>query len=157
MSESTREQLLEQLEDSQRRVSAVLAPMESVQDWQREPVEWSFRYIAAHLATVEEGCHLPRVERIAAGDNPRLARYNYTAANFNQIDLADSLNAWSAARRELIDFVSRLSEQELHFIGAHEDVGDITLLDALQEILDQDRGNFRHVCQLIADYYEEAL
>ena len=77
MSESTREQLLEQLEDSQRRVSAVLAPMEPVQDWQREPVEWSFRYIAAHLATVEEGCHLPRVERIAAGDNPRLTRYNY--------------------------------------------------------------------------------
>ena len=50
-----------------------------------------------------------------------------------------------------------LSEQELRFTGAHEDVGDITLLDALQEILDQDRGNFRHVCQLIADYYEEAL
>ncbi len=157
MSEPTREQLIEQLQDSQRRVSAVLAPMEPVQDWQREPVEWSFRYIAAHLATVEESCHLHRVERIAAGDNPYLARYNYTAANFAQIDLADSLNAWSAARQQLIDFVNRLSERELRYTGAHEDVGEITVLDALQEILDQDRGNFRHVCQLIADYYEEAL
>ena len=90
------------------------------------------------------------------GRQPALTRYNYTAANFNLINLAD-LERLSAARRELIDFVSRLSEQELRFTGAHEDVGDITLLDALQEILDQDRGNFRHVCQPIADYYEEAL
>jgi len=156
MCEPTREQLLEELEDSQRKVTAMLARMEPVQDWQREPVEWSFRYIAAHLATVERSCHLRRVKRIAAGDNPHLDRYNYTAADFAQRDLADSLHAWSAARQQLIEFVSRLSEQELQFTGAHEGVGAITVLDALQEIVNQDRGNYRHVCQLIIDYYEEA-
>ncbi len=156
MSEPTLEQLLEELDASQRQVTAILSSMEPVQDWQREPVEWSFRYIAAHLATVEQTCHLRRVKRIAAGGNPRLARYNYTAADFAQIDLRDSLHAWRAARQQLIDFVSRLSERELHFTGAHEGVGAITVLDALQEILDQDRGNFRHVCQLIVDYHEES-
>ena len=85
-----------------------------------------------------------------------VGRYNYTAADFAQIDLADSLHAWSAARRQLIEFVSQLSERELHFTGAHEGVGPVTVLDALQEILEQDRGNLRHVCQLIVDYYEEA-
>ena len=130
--------------------------MEPVQDWQREPVEWSFRYIAALLATVEQSCHLRRVKRIASGNNPTLNRYNYTAADFAQIDLRDSLPAWIAARQQLIDFVSRLSDRELHFTGAHEEVGSITVLDALQEILEQDQGNFRHVCQLIVDYYEEA-
>lgn len=156
MSEPTREQLLEELEDSQRKVTAILSRMGPVQDWQREPVEWSFRYIAAHLATVERGCHLHRVERIAAGDSPYLDRYNYTAADFAQRDLADSLHAWSAARQQLIEFVSRLSENELRFTGAHEGIGAITVLDALQEILDQDHGNYRHVRQLITDYYEEA-
>ena len=62
-----------------------------------------------------------------------------------------------AARRELLDFVAALSDQDLALVGIHEMVGPMTILDTLEEILDQDQGNLRHVYQLITAYYEEAL
>ncbi len=155
MSEHTRQRLLQDLQTSQKQVVDVLAATESIQDWQREPVEWSFRHLAAHLAAVEQQCHLRRVKRIASGDTPRLHGYMDIADDLGDHDMRESLQQWIAARQKLIDYVSDLDDQQLHFVGIHEKIGAMTLLDALQEILDQDQGNFRHVCQLIIDYCEE--
>lgn len=155
MSATTLSQLLKDLQTSQEQVVNALAATERIQDWQREPVEWSFRYIAAHLAAIEEQCHLHRVKRIASGDTPRLNGYAGVANDLGNHDVRESLKQWMEARQELVDFVSDLDDQQLHYIGIHEKIGQMTLLDALQEILDQDHGNFRHVCQLIIDYCEE--
>ena len=157
MSEHTRDQLLEELQLSQQRVIRLLEVMAHDQDWQPEPVEWSFRYIAAHLATVEKKCHLRRIRRIASGEQPSFSPYTNVGAEFGQFDLHDSLRDWINTRQELIEFVRELSDHALHFTGMQEDVGRITLLDALEEILEQDQGNLRHVCRLIIDYYEEML
>jgi hypothetical protein len=156
MSVDMREQLLQDLIISQAQVIEVLESMADVQDWQPEPVEWSFRYIAAHLANVEKKVHLRRVQRIASGENPRLSLYVTTAAGFQDLDLRDSLRQWVQTRRELIHFVGQLSERQLEYTGLHEKVGPITLMETLQEILVQDQGNFRHVCRLIDEYNEEA-
>lgn len=155
MSEHIRRQLLQELQTSQQQVVDVLTATEPIQDWQREPVEWSFRYLAAHLAAVEKQCHLRRVKRIASGETPRLNRYADVADDLGEHDMRESLEEWTAARRRLIEYVSDLDDRQLHYVGIHEKIGAITLLDALQEILDQDQGNFRHVCQLIIDYCEE--
>ncbi|RIK42921.1 MAG: hypothetical protein DCC57_18085 [Chloroflexi bacterium] len=153
----TREQLLRDLQTSQTQVIRLLQSMAEVQDWQPEPAEWSFRLIAAHLATVEQACHLQRVMEIASGGTPLLDRYanHHVAPAAAGID--ESLRQWRAVRRRLIAFVSELSEAQLAYIGIHQAVGPMTVLDTLQELLDQDRGNLRHVCQLIAAYHEEAL
>jgi hypothetical protein len=156
MSEYARQQLLQDLQASQQQVVNALAATEGIQDWQREPVEWSFRHLAAHLAAVEQQCHLRRVKRIASGDTPRLRRYSEIAEGLGEHELRESLREWIAARQRLIRFVKDLDDRQLHYIGIHEKIGAMTLLDALQEILEQDLGNFRHVCQLIVDYYEEA-
>ncbi len=153
----TREQLIQELQVSQKQVVTLLEAMAEVQDWQPEPVEWSFRFIAAHLAAVEQKCHLRRVKRIASGKTPRFGHYSNSGADFARYDLHDSLRKWVATRQKLIDFVRDLSDQELEFTGIHEAVGEITILDTLQEILDQDQGNLRHVCRLIVEYHEEAL
>jgi hypothetical protein len=155
MDGDTREQLLLELEASQQEVVRLLESVADIQDWQPEPVEWSFRYIAAHLATVEQKCHLRRVMRIASGEGPHFSHYSTIASNFSEVDLRDSLRKWVSTRHQLIDFVSHLSDRELRFTGFHEAVGPMTVLDALQEILDQDQGNLRHVFQLIIDYQED--
>jgi hypothetical protein len=155
MSEHTRRQLLQDLQTSQQQVVDVLAATERIQDWQREPVEWSFRYLAAHLAAVEKQCHLRRVKRIASGETPRLHGYSDVADDLDEHDMRESLDEWTEARRRLIDYVSDLDDRQLNYVGIHEKIGAITLLDTLQEILEQDQGNFRHVCQLIIDFCEE--
>lgn len=156
MSEQTRQQLLKDLQSSQQQVVDVLSATESIQDWQREPVEWSFRYLAAHLAAVEQQCHFRRVKRIASGETPRLSGYSDIADDLDDHDMRESLQQWIAARKRLIAYVNELDDQQLEYVGIHEKIGEITVLDALQEILEQDHGNFRHVCQLIVDYCEEA-
>jgi hypothetical protein len=155
MSEPTRQQLLQELQTSQQQVVDALAATERIQDWQRDPVEWSFRYLAAHLADVERQCHFRRVKRIASGGTPEIQGYVEIADGLGDHDMHESLRAWIAARQQLIKYVRDLDDRQLHYVGIHEKIGAITVLDALQEILDQDYGNFRHVCQLIVDFCEE--
>jgi hypothetical protein len=155
MTELTRDELLDKLQASQDQIVRLLESMVGVQDWQPEPVEWSFRLIAAHLATAECKCHLRRVRSIAAGDTPQLDNYTNVGADFAAQDLRDSLAAWVATRQQLIAFVRDLSAPQLSYVGLHEAVGPMTVLDALQELLDQDQGNLRHVYQLILAYLED--
>lgn len=155
MGDLTREQLLTELQRSQTQVIKLLEAMAPVQDWQPEPVEWSFRFLAAHLANVERTCYLPRVKRIASGETPTLDLYTNTAADYQKADLHKSLKRWVAARLELLQFVKSLSDQQLAYIGIHESLGPMTVLELLHEILDQDRGNLRHVRQLILAYQED--
>jgi hypothetical protein len=153
--EQMRAQLLADLQQTQEQVVRLLQSMAHVQDWQPEPAEWSFRYIAAHLATVEQQCHLRRVRQIASGKSPHFAHYTNRGTDFAYTDLRDSLETWISTRQKLIEFVQELSTSELHFIGVHEKVGARSLLEELQEIVEQDQGNLRHVYQLIIAYHEE--
>ena len=155
MGELTREQLLQELQRSQTQVVNLLESMAPIQDWQPEPAEWSFRFLAAHLASLEKTCHLPRVISIASGDTPLLGLYATTADDYQQADLHKSLKRWLSTRRELIDFVTALSPHQLSFVGIHESLGPLTVLQLLHEILEQDQGNLRHVRQLIIAYQEE--
>ncbi len=154
MADFTRHELLHALQIAQQQVIELLESMADRQDWQPEPAEWSFRMIAAHLATVERTCHLARVQDIATGRVPHLRLYTNTAPDVHQLDLRESLRQWTATRRQLLDFVRRLTDDELTFVGIHEQVGPMTVLDTLREVLAQDRGNLRHVEQLIEAYYE---
>ncbi len=153
--ELTRTELLGELQHSQEQVVTLLHAVASIQDWQPEPAEWSFRLIAAHLATVERTCHLPRVISIASGETPTLSLYNNVAAHYEEADLHQSLKRWVATRRELLDFVATLSARQLGYVGIHESLGPITLRRLLHEILAQDQGNLRHVRQLIVVYQED--
>ncbi len=155
MTRKTRQQLVEELTRSHAELRRLLESVAPVQDWQREPAEWSFRYIAAHLATAERAFHLARLMLIASGREPRLAGYNQHGLRMARCDLHESLAQWTLARQELLAFIATLNEADLSLTGIHADIGVITLLDALDEVARQDRGHIRHVRQLIRDFYED--
>ena len=157
MTQKTRRELIAALENSQAELQRLLESMASVQDWQREPAEWSFRLLAAHLATVERECHLPRLRSIATGEQPRLAGYSHTGLALATRDLHDSLADWAEARRALLAFVTELPADRLTLTGIHADVGAITLLEVLEELALQDQGHIRYVRQLIQDFYDDQL
>jgi hypothetical protein len=155
MADLTRDQLVTELQRSQTQVIKLLETIAPIQDWQPEPAEWSFRFLAAHLTAVEQTCHLPRITRIASGESPTLTLYTNASADYHKADLRKSLKKWAATRRELIDFVKSLSARQLTYIVIHESLGPVTVLDLLNEILEQDLGNLRHVRQLIIAYQED--
>ena len=155
MNQPDREEVLQELQATHAQVSALLCAMGDVQDWQVEPAEWSFRHIAASLATVERTCFLPRITEIASGSQPVFETYVYVGHDFNHHDLIEWLDRWAVARQEIIDFVRDLPAEKLTYTGIHEPFGTLTLLDALVEIVTHDQGHVRHIQQLIADYHEE--
>lgn len=157
MIEETRWQLIRELRLTQQEVSRLLASMAHDQDWQREPAEWSFRLLAAHLAAVERECHSVRIRQIASGARPHFDGYTGSHPDWGNRELLDSLAEWTQARADLLTFVADLPIERLEIAGVHADVGDVTVLDLLEQLLEQDQGNARLVQQLINDYDEEIL
>ncbi|HAL61399.1 MAG TPA: hypothetical protein DCP08_03220 [Chloroflexi bacterium] len=151
MSEDTREQLISKLETSQRQLTALLNSVADNQDWQPSPDAWSFRYQAAHLATVEKEAYWDRVTRIAAGENPHFEPYFNTGRDFSQHELGNSLREWAVTRRKIIDFVRSLPQEKITLTGTHDTFGTITVLDVLQGMLDHDREHLGELTQLVAD------
>ena len=149
LSDDTCTQLIGQLEASQNELVALLHSITAFPDWQPAPDMWSFRYHAAHLATVEEEAFWERVTQIAAGKGPFFEYYWNTGRDFSQLDLSDSLETWIATRRRILEFVRVLPETGLELTGTHATFGPITVLDVLQIMLTHDREHLAELQQMV--------
>jgi len=155
VSEVTREQLISKLKTSQRQLTALLNSVADNQDWQPSPDAWSFRYRAAHLATVEKEAYWDRITRIAAAEDPHYESYFNTGRDFSQHELRNSLSEWAVTRRKVMHFVRSLPKAKNALTGTHDSFGTITVLDVLQGMLDHDREHLGELTQLIADFRTE--
>jgi hypothetical protein len=99
-----REQLIADLQNAQSHFSTPLLSVAHDQDWQPDPENWSFRYVAAHMAACDKECLMARVLQIAAGENPQFEFYHNTGRDFSPFDLRDSVDQWAATRGEIIEF-----------------------------------------------------
>lgn len=149
-------QLSGQLEISQTELAALLNSVAHEQDWQPAPGMWSFRYHAAHLATVEREAFWERVTRIVAGEAPFFDYYRNTGRDFSQLDLRDSLQQWTITRQQILDFVRAQPEAKLAFSGTHATFGIITVPDVLQIMLDHDREHLAELRQMTANLYHSS-
>ncbi len=152
MIEKSVEQWINKVLSSQEKLSSVLESVAGDQDWQPGPDEWSFRFLAGHLATVDKECYLDRVIRIAAGANPHFASYFNTGRDFSQIDLKEALRDWSVTRQEIVDLVKGLPEGKLSLSGVHEAFGRITVLDVLKMISDHDAEHLQELEHVLEKY-----
>jgi len=149
-----KEALLDELRLSHQKVAVLLQSMVDNQDWQPEPAEWSFRYIAAHLAAIESEYHMSRVARIASGEEPHFDYYIDSGIDYSDQDIGDSLRFWAKTRQQLVDLVAGLPDNRLQFTGTMTVIGAISLKDVLMDMVVADRGHARHVTQLIEDFHE---
>ena len=152
MIDETTEQLISKLKAAQKRLSTLLGLVADDQDWQREPEQWSFRFIAAHLATVERECFQDRVVRIAAGEGPHFESYFNTGRDFSRLDLRDSLHEWALTRQEIIAFVQAMPDEGWALAGAHATFGAITVRSVLQVMLNHDQEHLQHLERLLDAY-----
>ena len=110
----------------------------------------SYGKLVAYLAA--------RTGDVAAAEDALSEAFVAALANWPRQGCPSNPEAWllTVARRKLIDFVSNLSDRELEFTGVHEPLGDVTILDTLEEILLQDQGNLGLVRDLIVAYHKSA-
>jgi hypothetical protein len=141
-------QLIEKLRATHRQFSIILESLADNQDWQPDPERWSFRFIAAHMATVEEECFLERVKRFSTDESPHFEHYDNTGRDFGQFELIDSLREWAALRRELLDMVISMPENTWHRSAAHSTRGTQTLPELLHIALEHDQEHLQEVQQI---------
>jgi hypothetical protein len=149
------ETLLERLTSSQSELSGLLASVAKVQDWRPEPEEWSFRFLAAHLATAENECFQDRIERIAAGNSPSFMYYLNTGRDFSSLDLRASLRTWREARLAIFRFLHHLPETAWLQTGNHITNGPITIRDVLVSMLKHDQEHLGDLRLKVRKYRDE--
>lgn len=141
-----------QLQASQDRICAIFFSVANHQDWQPKPDEWSFRYIAAHMAQVELDCHLHRVSDISSGRNPHYDYYSNDGWDFSAYDIQDSIGVWRERRNEVAMTLRRLDEAQLAYVGLHAKFGTITASDILHLALDHDAEHEAHLKVMMAQF-----
>lgn len=146
--ESSVDELMTQLAQTYQFVRDELLAVYEMQDWRPERDEWSFRYIAGHMAQVELDCYLNRAWRIAAGEKPHYQYYSNAGWDFSHYDMKEWLFLWNGRRQELLEFVGTLTEEQLALTGTHEHFGVITIKDVLRVALDHDREHLVHLQEL---------
>src|SRR5215470_2961093 len=139
MGEQTRKQMIDDLENMQKKVSALLLSVADDQDWQPDAEHWSFRYVAAHMAACDKECLQTRIMQIASGENPNFEFYSNTDRDFSRLVLKKSLDEWAVTRRAIIDFYRTLPDEKLSLTGNHATFGKITVPDYLRIGVDHDR------------------
>lgn len=146
------EEQIAELQASQDRICAIFFSVANHQDWQPQPDEWSFRYIAAHMAQVELDCHLHRVTDISSGRNPHYDYYNNDGWDFSAYDIQDSISAWRERRNEVAMAIRRLDDSQLQQKGTHALFGTIMPVDIIRLALDHDTEHEAHLKEIMAQF-----
>ena len=140
---------------SQESIAAILTSVSDTPDWRPDEEAWSFREIAAHMATVEEECFLVRVQRIVSEETPRFEYYLNTGRDFGEITIDDSINLWQVVREQLLAFIATLAEGQLRRTGLHATFGEFNVLGAMRIMLDHDEEHLADLRHRVALYHAE--
>ena len=152
MKTKSRHEILAQLQASQEELSALLTSVAEQQDWKPAPEQWSFRFVAAHLAASEKECLQPRLKQMASGSQSHFDFYNNSETDFSRTDLRVSLLAWKETRQEISSFVQDLDEETLTYIAHHDSFGDISILDYLDIWLEHDREHLQDLTRALISF-----
>jgi DinB superfamily len=144
--------LVARLDSTQRQISDLLASVAGDQDWQPARGEWSFRYIAGHLATNEKECFLERIDRIASGEEPSFDYYSNDGYDFSGLGLRDSLQTWQDTRQAIFERLNSLPEPAWALSGTHRSYGRITLLDVLGSMRAHDQEHLEGLKSILEEY-----
>ncbi len=153
MTDNRRAQVIQKIQDSQAELTKILQSVADDPLWQPAGEEWSFRDVAAHMATVDEECFMDRVQRIASGENPHFTYYLNTGRDFSTLSLEDALQNWATNRQQIIDLVNSLSDETLALTGTHITFGTLTILDFLLEMHKHDLEHIEELKTVIENEY----
>ena len=119
-------------------------------DWQPAPDRWSISMVLAHLADVEVRGFVSRFRAMANEDNAFLPVYDQLELfrDGRSFDGMAELSAFERLRGENIAWLRTLPASVLGRRGRHEQIGEITFEELLNEFAFHDLGHIRQVMEL---------
>jgi hypothetical protein len=105
-------------------------PDETIKLQGTEDELWSILEIVCHLRDTEERA-FGRVKRMVNEDRPVLSGYDPATvaidSDYQSQSLDDALNAFERTRREQIEYLRGLTDEQWQRTAEHEEVGEITV------------------------------
>ncbi len=119
-------------------------------DWQPSLDRWSISMVFAHLADVEVHGFMSRFTAIAGQDGSFLPSYDQLALfrSGTRFDGLAELQRFSEQRVKTLDWLKTLPASVGRRRGRHEDLGDVTFGELLNEFAFHDLGHIRQVTEL---------
>ena len=121
---------------------------EDILDWKPVAERWSITEVLAHLLVIEQ-LYGDRAKRMVVDDNPQLARYvppDEPAPH--QRTARQHLDDFVAARRAHIFFWHSIPASGGSRTAVHAEMGQVTLLQLLNELANHDLGHLRQIAEL---------
>ncbi len=116
------------------------------------PNKWSVQEVLAHLADVEENAMRARVEAIVTQDMPRLAPFDQETRvvkmRYDRKNPRRSLAALKRQRQANLKWLRKLRPAQLKRKGVHEQVGEITAEEFLNEWAFHDLGHLKQILEI---------
>lgn len=118
----------------------------------RTPNKWSAREHFAHLARHQE-TYLARIQRILKEETPALPSYiaeeDAGWPEWHRLPLNEIETRWITQRSDLIELLQRTSLDQLHRVGVHATLGELTLVEWLDFFLVHEGHHLLSILKLI--------
>jgi len=127
-----------------------LTPSELI--WQPSKDRWSIRMVLAHLADVEINGFRQRFQAISRYDDPFLPSYDPEALfrSANNFDAHHELVVFRDRRHDTLKFLRTVTKNSEVYnrTGRHEEFGEISFVQLLNEFAFHDLGHIRQIMEL---------
>jgi len=130
--------------------SLLAAASEEDLTWQPAPDRWSITMVLAHLHDVEGAGFRSRFQAMLESDKPFLPSYDQLALfrNGASFDALAELSAFERERRITLGMLQRLPPEAAGRTGQHQDLGEISVGELLNEFAFHDLGHVRQVAEV---------
>lgn len=132
-----------------------LANEEQLQ-WKPSMERWSISEVLAHLADVEVAGFRERIERMVQTDMPQLASYDqdaqYKAGRYTGGKAREHLKTFCHERDRSVSWLRYMPESIVSRKGQHEQFGQITVAQLMNEWAFHDLGHIRQIAELFRSH-----
>ncbi len=116
------------------------------------PNKWSVQEVLAHLNDVEEMAMRGRVRAMLESDTPVLPAFNQEARvvemHYDRQDPRRNLQNFTRQRRANVRWLRKIKPAQLKRKGLHEQVGEITIEEFLNEWAFHDLGHLKQILEI---------
>lgn len=121
--------------------------------WKPAPDRFSIAEVIEHLSHTEAHAFRIRIQRMIDEDTPPLEEYDqnaYAAAGqYSGRDAEDSFDHWEEQREDNVEYLRSLPESAGARKAMHENLGQITVSEQLNEWAFHDLGHIRQIAEIV--------
>ncbi len=116
------------------------------------PNKWSVQEVLAHLEDVEENAMRSRVQAILERDTPTLGVFDQEARvaemRYDRKGPRQTLAAFTRKRQSNLKWLRKIRPEQLKRKGIHEQVGEISVEEFLNEWAFHDLGHLKQILEI---------